>query len=417
MGLGTILMAAAVPAGAQVIGPDDRPAEDQISRLYQAVFGRSADAEGFSFWTERYRTDGSLEAIAAAFAASPEFIDRYGLDPTDEALVDAMYDNVLGRDGDADGVRYWREQLASGAVSQLGLLLAFADSTENIERTDTSQPLTSREAQLLRLYRSAFGRFPDSGGFAFWMGEYTESTPLRDIALRFAQSPEFTEIYGESPRPSELVDRLYRNVLSREGDAEGMAFWETEYRLGRSLPEMLVAFADSAENLQRTGTASNPARLAATPASLSSGDVFAMSLPAGACGGIGGPAGVILDESPPSPGSNGERIVYVSANYTDLDADGATDVVVELQCEGDGNAIWSDAVVWIAGQQPRCSSSTSTWSSASKGSSSSTRLAPVRRSVLVSCESSGRGSRRAMLGAVHGRGSPPRSRWLPDRSW
>ncbi len=159
------------------------------------------------------------------------------------------------------------------------------------------------------------------------------------------------DIYGESLRPAEVVDRLYLNVLGREGDADGVAFWETEYRLGRSIPEMLVAFADSAENLQRTGTASNPSSVAATPVSRDGSEIFTMKVPAGACGGISGPAGVILDESPPDPGSDEGRILFVGANYADLNADGATDMIVELQCES-GNAIWSDAVVWIAGREP-----------------------------------------------------------------
>lgn len=354
LGLGLALtMALASPASAQVIDEEDRPAEDQITRLYQAVFGRDADEEGFAFWVDLYRNGGSLSAIATQFVGSDEFIERYGANPTDDAMIDAVYQNVLGRDGDVGGVNFWRDQLDSAAVTQLGLLLAFTDSPENIERTNTSEPLSAREAQLLRLYRSAFGRFPDAGGFAFWMGEYTETTPLRDIALRFSQSPEFTDIYGTSPRPGELVDRLYMNVLGREGEASGVGFWESEYLAGRSIPEMLTAFADSPENMVRTGTVVNTNAAPALPESIRRPRVENMTLPLGTCG-ITELTGTQMVDGATQMDEFGAEISIVDGDiaFADLNGDGATDAVVALTCFGGGNAIWSDAVVWLAGTTP-----------------------------------------------------------------
>jgi len=351
--LALAIVLSASPVAAQVIDADDRPADDQITRLYQAVFDRDADAEGFEFWTSQYRDTGSLHAIAAQFAASDEFIDRYGSNPSNEALVEAMYENVLGREGDADGVRFWLDQLDSGAMTQVGVLVAFTDSTENIDRTGTSQPLLAEDAQILRLYRSAFGRFPDAGGFEFWKAQYTSATPLRDIALRFSQSPEFTDIYGASPRPDQLVSRLYMNVLGREGETAGVAFWEGEYIAGRSIPELLVAFADSGENLQKTGTAANPSQAAAVPASLLPTPVLKMTLPSGTCG-LTEFTGTQLTNGASTLGSFGEEIAIVEGGVglTDLNNDGATDAVIQLSCYGGGNAVWSDVVVWIAGQTP-----------------------------------------------------------------
>lgn len=342
-------------AAAQVIDDSDRPAEDQITRLYQAVFGRAPDDGGFAFWNDRYRESGSLAAIAEEFAASPEFLNRYGLDPTDEELVAAMYRNVLDRDGDAGGVAFWLEQLRTGAVSQIDLLVAFAESPENIERTSTSDPLSAREAELLRLYRSAFGRFPDAGGFAFWMGEYSDGTPLRDIAMRFAQSPEFISAYGESPRPADLVDRLYRNVLGRAGDAGGAAFWQEQYEAGWSIPEMLVAFAESDENLQRTGTVPNPATSLARPESITESVIDAIDIPRGTCGLDNGHAGEGF--------RNDGRIGFVSepidgfvqilaVAYADLDDNGATDAVVVVSCPDDADAVL-ETLVWLAGEFPQ----------------------------------------------------------------
>jgi hypothetical protein len=75
----------------------------------------------------------SLVRIANAFVDSPEFEARDGqLD--DEAFVRRVYDNVLGRDPDPDGLRHWTGALAEGR-SRGWVLLGFSDSAEFKART------------------------------------------------------------------------------------------------------------------------------------------------------------------------------------------------------------------------------------------------------------------------------------------
>ena len=231
----------------------DGPAEDQILRLYRAVFGRSPDAGGFAFWNEAYRNGTSLEAIAAQFRAAPEFADRYGESPSNAELVDALYLNILNRQGDAEGVAFWLAQLDDG-MDVPTLLVSFAESPENVERTNTTQPITPAEAQILRLYQAAFGRAPDASGWSFWTTELTAGDDLASIAAGFADSPEFEGRYGAAPTNLELVDAMYANVLGRPGDQAGVAFWLDRLADDLTVPEMLVAFAQSPENLVRTGT-------------------------------------------------------------------------------------------------------------------------------------------------------------------
>ena len=241
------------PAIPALPAPGLRPADDQILRLYQAVFGRAPDTAGFEFWTSQYRDGVTLERIVDGFIASPEFVTRYGSRPSSRQLVDAMYLNVLNRAGEADGVSYWVSRLETG-LSVNELLRSFADSPENIIRTRTSEPLTSSEAKILRLYRAVFARDPDQKGLEYWSGQAGSGQSMPAIAKAFAESSEFTSRYGADPSDSTLVDRLYRNVLDRGGDPTGIQFWLGRRADGMTVPELLIAFADSTENLNRTGT-------------------------------------------------------------------------------------------------------------------------------------------------------------------
>ena len=229
------------------------PAADQILRLYRAVFGRIPDAEGFEFWMNRYREGEPLVDIAGAFALSDEFGVRFGEDPTDEQLIAALYTNTLGRDGDAGGTAFWLDRRADG-LSTAELLTSFADSPENIDRTDTRAPVTVPEGRVLRVYRAVLGRSPDAGGLAFWVGEYNDGMTLAEMARQFTLQPEYTALYGDAPSDAELVDAVYRNVLGRSGDDGGVAFWLNRLASGLTVPELFVSFADSPENVELTGT-------------------------------------------------------------------------------------------------------------------------------------------------------------------
>lgn len=84
---------------------------NDIAKLYVATFNRAADAEGLNYWDGTGDSNGqsttltTLEEIAAAFLASPEAVATF--DGDREALVVSLYQNVLGREGNAAEINYW----------------------------------------------------------------------------------------------------------------------------------------------------------------------------------------------------------------------------------------------------------------------------------------------------------------------
>jgi len=250
---GMVRFSTPTPAPTEAPATVSRPADDQIVRLYRAVFGRTPDAEGFAFWTTQYAGGASLESIATSFTESPEWNARYGAELSNGAFVDAIYRNVLGRTGDAEGRRFWLDAIDSGRLSRVQVLISVSESPENIAATGTNEPIRSDEAQILRLYQAAFGRSPDAGGFAFWAGQYRGGRALESIAGDFVGSDEWASRFGSQPTAESLVDSLYQNVLGRSPDAAGEAFWVEQLAV-RSAASVLVSFSESDENVKRTGT-------------------------------------------------------------------------------------------------------------------------------------------------------------------
>lgn len=139
-----LLLTLAVPAGAALPGKPFTETgceeySDSVARLYRAGLGRAPDSEGFEFWLDAY-TSGvwTFPAMAQFFGTSDEFHSSYG-NLSDAAMVRQLYRNVLGREGDAEGITYWRTQMAGGMTRPV-LLMRFAESPENIELTGTTAP-------------------------------------------------------------------------------------------------------------------------------------------------------------------------------------------------------------------------------------------------------------------------------------
>ena len=102
-----------------------------VYMLYKAAFNRAPDAGGMGYWLAQ--KDAGLNIvtnIAQSFLSTPEFIAKYGTNPSNATYIDKLYQNVLGRSGDAGGVAYWNQQLDSGIVSKAAALVAFATLPE-----------------------------------------------------------------------------------------------------------------------------------------------------------------------------------------------------------------------------------------------------------------------------------------------
>ncbi|MCP5028606.1 MAG: DUF4214 domain-containing protein, partial [Actinomycetia bacterium] len=109
-------------------------------------------------------------------------------------------------------------------------------------------------ARLWRLYQAFFLRQPDEDGFDYWVSVRSSGATLSDIAFQFAYGPEFEDRYGALSN-SEFVDLVYDNVLCRDPDGAGRAYWVGLLDSGAITRwDMLVNFTELREYLDRTET-------------------------------------------------------------------------------------------------------------------------------------------------------------------
>ncbi len=107
--------------------------------------------------------------------------------------------------------------------------------------------------QVTRLYQAYLQRPPDAAGLAYWRAERASPTALQSISEVFADSPEFRARYGQLSN-AQFVDLIYANVLDREPDVEGRAYWNTRLETDLTRGGLMVGFSESAEFVAKTGT-------------------------------------------------------------------------------------------------------------------------------------------------------------------
>jgi hypothetical protein len=123
-----------------------------LEALYEAVFDRAPDGEGFDFWfgfLSKPKEDGglSLAEISDFFIKSPEFKETFGDEgenlPT-QTIVNIGYQNVLGREPDFAGNEFWSEQINQGNISVAEFFTFLATSEEiQTQKSDESTEVPS----------------------------------------------------------------------------------------------------------------------------------------------------------------------------------------------------------------------------------------------------------------------------------
>lgn len=233
----------------------------QVYRLYLAVLNRVSDPVGQMNWTNRIASGAlSLQQAANSFVASAEFQRNYGA-TSNEAFVTLLYDHVLNRLPDSSGLANWTNALNSGRMTRAEVVIGFSESAE-FSNTTAAEVLGVSRAGLqadwaddvYRLYGATLDRAPDVAGLITWTTALAQGRSLLSVVEGFTASREFVAHYGATNN-TDFVTLLYRNVLDRAPDLQGLAMWTGRLENGTmTRSEVVCSFANSAEFLRATAS-------------------------------------------------------------------------------------------------------------------------------------------------------------------
>ncbi len=144
--------------------------------------------------------------------------------------VHSLYKAILGRDGSASEVNGWVTSMAGGMTAQQVAAL-FTNSLEH------------RTNQVTAFYREFLHRETDPFS-AGWVAQLLSGVSEETVAERILSSPEYLSAHTD---PSLLVRDLYLDVLGRQGEASGIAGWQSALAAGATPRAVVARFVESTE--------------------------------------------------------------------------------------------------------------------------------------------------------------------------
>ena len=237
-----------------------------VTRLYNVCLDRDPDAGGLEHWTsllvEKKLTGAE---VAYEFFFSEEFINK---NYCNECYVKHLYNALLGREYDQQGLEHWVGLLESGETRE-AVISGFIISNEFNEicqnyginrgdsvpnsRFDTTQKgiCTGCGKQdnvtlfVTRLYNVCLEREPEEEGLynhcnALW----NHSLSATQVAYGFVFSEEFL---NHNYDDHDFLVHLYASFMKREPDADGEEFWMNKLAGEMTREEVFYGFASSEE--------------------------------------------------------------------------------------------------------------------------------------------------------------------------
>nr|WP_283254977.1 DUF4214 domain-containing protein [Marivita sp. GX14005] len=124
----------------------DSEALEFFIEMYIAYFNRAPDALGLAYWGTQYADGMSLEEIADYFADQEETIEVYPEGTNNIKFTYDVYQNVLGRSPDSEGLQFWTKALDDGHVTRGEFILEVLRGVDAEAPAGASQAFLDRQA-------------------------------------------------------------------------------------------------------------------------------------------------------------------------------------------------------------------------------------------------------------------------------
>ncbi len=213
--------------------------------------GESDGRWTFVTWTTPARIGQPLDKLAVVRSVRP------GIEAPEAGALSGQIERLFSayflRSPDPDGRAYWLRQRAGGRT-----LRSISDFFVVSDEFEARYGDLSDEAFVRLVYQNVLGRQPDSAGLAYWTNQLTGGQQSRgEVMIGFSESSEYLGVTGTAgghEATEGAVHRLYRAYFGRDSDRLGFCFWVGQLEAGRrSLRQISGSFAGSEEFTTRYG--------------------------------------------------------------------------------------------------------------------------------------------------------------------
>ncbi len=163
---------------------------DSLVRLYDGYFNRKATPSEFDAIVEKYRSGIGLKQLSQELLESSEFATDNGK-LSDSEFIDLVFDNTVQREPSDAEQTQWEQSLPTDGQRAL-MMIAFTESEEFVQRTQTARPL----AGYSRWYPNGLHWYCGRGSDRFPIQPLTGQKVSSDfIFVNSGVQPSMTELW------------------------------------------------------------------------------------------------------------------------------------------------------------------------------------------------------------------------------
>ncbi|UCF92353.1 MAG: DUF4214 domain-containing protein [Desulfobacterales bacterium] len=231
-----------------------------IRKYYNDILDREPEPAGEEGWNEEILRivffdldikEGFI-ALARFFFNSDEYL---GKNKSDEDYVTDLYQTFFSRAPDAAGFDFWVGLLNQGLSRNVILnFFVFSDEYQLFMADLLGSGVGKPEVNLVNdMYRGLLSRLPDTAGLNAWVAEMQDAMAageqaVRDLARQITLGFLQSEEYVLRDRSDEeFLEDLYNGILRRGAEKEEFDGWLNIMANGMTRPEVLEQFTLSLE--------------------------------------------------------------------------------------------------------------------------------------------------------------------------
>lgn len=206
--------------------PSESPTKRFVRAAYQDFLGHQPDPKELSLHATLIDGGHATRAsLVRSLSRSTSYVTT---------LVQRFYADTLGRPGDPDGVAFWVDQLRTGRRTIAQVAGSFYASPEYFGRWNNTSDWVDD------LYEVFFGRGPSGDEQTYWT----------ERAHTLGRTRVATEMFQSLESRRQRVHLVYRDLLGRAGDPDGVDYWAGRITREGDLA-LAVSLAASGEYLAR----------------------------------------------------------------------------------------------------------------------------------------------------------------------
>lgn len=203
-----------------------------VESLYKTFLNRYADSAGLTYWSGV----ASQNPYAAAYGADHN-TEYYG------DVINQMFEAILNRPADSGALTYYEGQM-NGSTTEQQILIALLSSNEFWDDNGANNA-----GFLNALYQDVLKRPADANGLEYWVGQLQSGVSRATVASAFVYNNEFetdevNALYGTQGTPTYS---FLPDLFNRNADTSGLDYWVSQLNSGVNILTMEAIIASSSE--------------------------------------------------------------------------------------------------------------------------------------------------------------------------